>query len=119
MAPRVAALAAARTPLFLRAGWLDAGSAEGVLMRFGRLPNDMDIVIGHWTHGFDADADPEVVKMARRDVERLGELAKRSVARRGARPDRDLRVREQLLDGIRQQVGRRVADHFQAICILG
>ncbi|MNT23253.1 hypothetical protein D3C72_1586660 [compost metagenome] len=46
----------------------------------------------------------------------VGEVIVKAVVDHGA--DGHLCIGEQFLDGIRQQVGRRVADHFQTIGIL-
>jgi hypothetical protein len=51
-------IAALRTPLFIRVGWLDAATVEGALARFRTLPNPQDVVIGPWSHGGLSDTDP-------------------------------------------------------------
>ena len=51
-------IAALRTPLFVRVGWLDAATVEGALARFRTLPNPQDVVIGPWSHGGLNDTDP-------------------------------------------------------------
>ncbi len=51
-------IAALRTPLFVRVGWLDAATASGALARFLTLPNPQDVVIGPWSHGGFNDTDP-------------------------------------------------------------
>ncbi|MFE4582657.1 CocE/NonD family hydrolase [Streptomyces chartreusis] len=47
-----------KVPMFVPAGWLDAGTANGALSRFLRFGNAQEVVIGPWTHGGGADANP-------------------------------------------------------------
>ncbi|MEU9041582.1 MULTISPECIES: CocE/NonD family hydrolase [unclassified Kitasatospora] len=45
-------------PILTRAGWLDAGTANGVLSQFAGLSNTQDDWIGPWNHGAGWLADP-------------------------------------------------------------
>ncbi|MEU6084403.1 CocE/NonD family hydrolase [Streptomyces sp. NPDC047108] len=45
-------------PMFVPAGWLDAGTANGALSRFLRFDNPQEVMIGPWTHGGEGDANP-------------------------------------------------------------
>ncbi|MFG2196712.1 CocE/NonD family hydrolase [Streptomyces sp. NPDC048639] len=47
-----------RVPMFVPVGWLDAGTVNGALSRFLRFGNAQEVVIGPWTHGGEADANP-------------------------------------------------------------
>ena len=55
---RLAAIEAAGVPMLVRAGWLDAATADGALSRY--LTSDMaqELVIGAWNHGGEDDVDP-------------------------------------------------------------
>ena len=75
------------------------------------LARDLLILLGQFRHFlFDCD------QVFRRERALVGEVIIKAVVDHGT--DGHLRVREQFLDGIGQQVGRRMADHFQAIGIL-
>lgn len=45
-------------PMFIRAGWLDAGTAAGALTRFATFANSQQVEIGPWSHGGDDIVDP-------------------------------------------------------------
>ena len=45
-------------PILTFAGWLDAGTADGVLSEFASLPNTQESWIGPWSHGQGHFADP-------------------------------------------------------------
>jgi uncharacterized protein len=49
--PKTAAIAAGGVPILTFAGWLDAGTANGVLSEFASLPNTQESWIGPWSHG--------------------------------------------------------------------
>ena len=55
---RLEGIKAARVPMLVRAGWLDAATADGALSRY--LTSDMaqELVIGAWNHGGQDDVDP-------------------------------------------------------------
>jgi putative CocE/NonD family hydrolase len=55
---RLEAITAAGAPMLVRAGWLDAATADGALSRY--LTSDMpqEVVIGAWNHGGEDDVDP-------------------------------------------------------------
>jgi uncharacterized protein len=55
---KVAAIGAGRVPILTFAGWLDAGTANGVLSEFSALPNTQESWIGPWSHGQGYLADP-------------------------------------------------------------
>jgi uncharacterized protein len=55
---KVAAIGAGRVPILTFAGWLDAGTANGVLSEFVSLPNSQESWIGPWSHGQGYIADP-------------------------------------------------------------
>ncbi|MGW7446289.1 CocE/NonD family hydrolase [Kitasatospora sp. NPDC054795] len=55
---RTDAVEAGRVPVLTRAGWLDAGTANGVLSQFTGLSNTQDDWIGPWNHGAGWLADP-------------------------------------------------------------
>ncbi len=56
--PKTAAIAAGGVPILTFAGWLDAGTANGVLSEFASLPNTQESWIGPWSHGQGYIADP-------------------------------------------------------------
>jgi putative CocE/NonD family hydrolase len=56
--PKTAAIAAGGVPILTFAGWLDAGTANGVLSEFASLPNTQESWIGPWSHGQGWLADP-------------------------------------------------------------
>ncbi len=45
-------------PMFVRVGWLDAGTVNGALSRFLTLPNAQEVEIGPWSHGGGHHIDP-------------------------------------------------------------
>jgi putative CocE/NonD family hydrolase len=47
-----------RVPIFSWGGWLDAGTAAGVLHRFSTLSNPQKAIIGPWSHGGGHHASP-------------------------------------------------------------
>jgi len=49
---------AAGVPIFYRAGWHDAGTAEGALNLFTTFANPMRVKIGPWNHGMANFQDP-------------------------------------------------------------
>jgi uncharacterized protein len=51
-------IAAGGVPILTFAGWLDAGTADGVLSQFASLSNTQDDWIGPWSHGQGYLADP-------------------------------------------------------------
>ena len=53
-----AAIERSGVPILTRTGWLDAGTANGVLSQFTGLSNPQESWIGPWNHGADEDADP-------------------------------------------------------------
>jgi putative CocE/NonD family hydrolase len=53
-----AAIQAGGVPILTLAGWLDAGTANGVLSQFTSLSNTQDDWIGPWSHGQGYLADP-------------------------------------------------------------
>lgn len=55
---RAQAITAGGVPMFVRASWLDAGSAAGALAAYATLGNPQMLVIGAWSHGGAFDADP-------------------------------------------------------------
>jgi uncharacterized protein len=55
---KTAAIAAGGVPILTLAGWLDAGTANGVLSQFTSLPNTQQAWIGPWSHGQGYLADP-------------------------------------------------------------
>ncbi len=55
---KTAAIAAGGVPILTFAGWLDAGTANGVLSEFASLPNTQESWIGPWSHGQGHFADP-------------------------------------------------------------
>lgn len=80
------------TPVLTRAGWLDAGTADGVLSQFTGLSNTQDDWIGPWNHGAGWLADPfrpaRPLTPAKREAndQRVVDFFDRYV-RDGARPD--------------------------------
>jgi uncharacterized protein len=48
---KTAAIGAGGVPILTLAGWLDAGTANGVLSEFTSLPNTQEDWIGPWSHG--------------------------------------------------------------------
>jgi uncharacterized protein len=55
---KIRAIAAGGVPILTFAGWLDAGTANGVLSQFTSLPNTQQDWIGPWSHGQGYIADP-------------------------------------------------------------
>ena len=55
---KTAAIGAGGVPILTFAGWLDAGTANGVLSEFTSLPNTQQSWIGPWSHGQGYLADP-------------------------------------------------------------
>jgi putative CocE/NonD family hydrolase len=55
---KLAAIQAGGVPILTYAGWLDAGTANGVLSQFTSLSNTQDDWIGPWSHGQGYFADP-------------------------------------------------------------
>jgi uncharacterized protein len=55
---KTAAIGAGGVPILTFAGWLDAGTANGVLSEFTSLPNTQQSWIGPWSHGQGYIADP-------------------------------------------------------------
>lgn len=55
---KIAAIGASGVPILTDAGWLDAGTANGVLSQFTSLPNTQQDWIGPWSHGQGYFADP-------------------------------------------------------------
>lgn len=55
---RRARIDAARVPSYHWASWFDGGTAEGVLNRLALYDSPVKAIIGAWTHGGDAQADP-------------------------------------------------------------
>lgn len=55
---RLAAIEAAEVPMLVRAGWLDAATADGALSRYMTSDMAQELVIGAWSHGGEDDVDP-------------------------------------------------------------
>jgi putative CocE/NonD family hydrolase len=55
---KIAAIRAGGVPILTYAGWLDAGTANGVLSQFASLSNTQESWIGPWNHGQGYFADP-------------------------------------------------------------
>ena len=55
---KTAAIGSGGVPILTFAGWLDAGTANGVLSQFAGLPNTQESWIGPWSHGQGYIADP-------------------------------------------------------------
>jgi putative CocE/NonD family hydrolase len=55
---KTSAIGAGRVPILTFAGWLDAGTANGVLSELAGLPNTEESWIGPWSHGQGYLADP-------------------------------------------------------------
>jgi len=55
---KTSAISAGGVPILTLAGWLDAGTANGVLSEFAGLSNTQDSWIGPWSHGQGYLADP-------------------------------------------------------------
>lgn len=55
---KIAAIQAGGVPILTYAGWLDAGTANGVLSQFTSLSNTQEDWIGPWSHGQGYLADP-------------------------------------------------------------
>jgi putative CocE/NonD family hydrolase len=56
--PKITAIQAGGVPILTDAGWLDAGTANGVLSQFTSLSNTQEDWIGPWSHGEGYLADP-------------------------------------------------------------
>ena len=55
---KTSAISAGDVPILTFAGWLDAGTANGVLSQFTSLPNTQQDWIGPWSHGQGYIANP-------------------------------------------------------------
>ena len=55
---KIAAIEAGGVPILTFAGWLDAGTADGVLSEFTSMSNTQEDWIGPWSHGQGYIADP-------------------------------------------------------------
>jgi len=55
---KISAISAGGVPILTFAGWLDAGTANGVLSELASLPNTQESWIGPWSHGQGYLADP-------------------------------------------------------------
>ena len=55
---RLASIEAAGVPMLVRAGWLDAATADGALSRYLTSDFPQELVIGAWNHGGEDDVDP-------------------------------------------------------------
>jgi predicted acyl esterase len=55
---KIAAIGAGGVPILADAGWLDAGTANGVLSEFTSLSNTQEDWVGPWSHGQGYLADP-------------------------------------------------------------
>ena len=55
---RLNAIEAAAVPMLVRAGWLDAATADGALSRYMTSDMAQELVIGAWNHGGEDDIDP-------------------------------------------------------------
>jgi len=55
---RLPAIEAASVPMLIRAGWLDAATADGALSRYMTSEMPQELVIGAWNHGGEDDVDP-------------------------------------------------------------
>ena len=55
---RLDAIEAAGVPMLVRAGWLDAATADGALSRYMTSDMAQELVIGGWNHGGEDDIDP-------------------------------------------------------------
>ncbi|MFD7904813.1 CocE/NonD family hydrolase [Kitasatospora sp. NPDC059747] len=86
------AVEAGGVPVLTDAGWLDAGTANGVLSQFTTLSNTQDAWIGPWSHGMAWIADPFRTPRHLTDAERA-QLDDRTVAffdryvKNGEQPD--------------------------------
>jgi putative CocE/NonD family hydrolase len=49
---------ASKTPMLSWGGWMDAGTADGVLRRFMTLSNPQRVFVGPWNHGGGSHASP-------------------------------------------------------------
>ena len=55
---RLEGIEAAGVPMLVRAGWLDAATADGALSRYQTSDMAQELVIGAWNHGGEDDVDP-------------------------------------------------------------
>ncbi len=55
---KIAAIEAGGVPILTFAGWLDAGTPDGVLSEFTSMSNMQEDWIGPWSHGQGYIADP-------------------------------------------------------------
>ena len=55
---RLEAIEAARVPMLIRVGWLDAATVDGALSRYMTSDMAQELVIGAWNHGGEDDVDP-------------------------------------------------------------
>ncbi|MEV6974187.1 CocE/NonD family hydrolase [Kitasatospora sp. NPDC093806] len=76
---QAAAISAGGVPVLTETGWLDAGTANGVLSQFTGLTNTQDDWIGPWSHGRHHLADPFLPSRPL-DAEERRQLAERAFA---------------------------------------
>ncbi len=55
---RLGGIEAAKVPMLVRTGWLDAATADGALSRYMTSDMAQELVIGAWNHGGEDDVDP-------------------------------------------------------------
>ncbi|MGY0464347.1 CocE/NonD family hydrolase [Kitasatospora sp. cg17-2] len=79
VAPRSGAIEAGGVPVLTDAGWLDAGTPNGVLSQFTGLSNTQESWIGPWNHGQGYLADPFLPSRPLTGAERR-EIGERTVA---------------------------------------
>jgi putative CocE/NonD family hydrolase len=91
---KIAAIEAGGVPILTFAGWLDAGTANGVLSEFTSMSNAQEDWIGPWSHGQGYIADPFepsrplTAAEHRQLADRVFEFFDRYV-KHGGRPDGD------------------------------
>ncbi len=90
------AIAAADVPMLVRAGWLDAATADGALSRYMTSDMAQELVIGAWSHGGMDDTDPFQPHRTMSDptheqqFQDLAAFFDRSLAERPAPPEKSI-----------------------------
>ena len=68
------------TPIISWVGWLDAGTAEGVLRRFMTVSNPQRVMVGPWSHGGGHHVSPFLADDAPTDPPQLTQFQRGTCA---------------------------------------
>ena len=85
------------TPIISWAGWLDAGTAEGVLRRFMTVSNPQRVMVGPWSHGGGHHVSPFLADDAPTDPPQLTQYSEDLCFLEQRVKERDVGMGERLL----------------------